>query len=286
MAVKVFRNFVNLNESTPESADFFRNVGKQNYIFLSSPSIFAHRRPQETFTVKYTFKKDDKEQPSAAQTSSIVGRYFQHTHDSLTIFFANQFRENNEERGGLDLLKKLPMLFLEKIYFKKNHIKGIFQSLKSKIYQEDSSTQEIEEKLQELVGALVNEHENTLEIMQKIPVNKESTRMELFQRLYQAKEYMDANFSGKINLKEVADIACLSECHFLRYFKAAFDITPHQYITELRIEKAKKLLHAGNLSMAQISSEIGLENLSSFSRLFKKHIGISPEKYRKQEEKK
>lgn len=78
----------------------------------------------------------------------------------------------------------------------------------------------------------------------------------------------------------MADVAMLNRYHFIRLFKEAFGITPHQYMTDMRVNEAKKLLLKNELTISQICYQVGFSSLSSFSLLFKERTGISPSKFR------
>ena len=78
----------------------------------------------------------------------------------------------------------------------------------------------------------------------------------------------------------MAGIACMSVHHFLRLFKAAFGETPHQYLTGRRIERAQQLLADTSMPVGAVCRAIGFLSPGSFSRLFRRHIGVSPEAYR------
>ncbi|MBE9211915.1 helix-turn-helix transcriptional regulator [Plectonema cf. radiosum LEGE 06105] len=72
----------------------------------------------------------------------------------------------------------------------------------------------------------------------------------------------------------------LSQYHFCRLFKQSTGITPHQYLTRCRINKAKHLLSKTELTITDIAFEVGLTNHSSFSRLFRKYVGVTPSSFR------
>jgi AraC-like DNA-binding protein len=81
-------------------------------------------------------------------------------------------------------------------------------------------------------------------------------------------------------LNELAQAAHLSRYHFLRAFRSAFHMTPHEYLTRKRIERAKELLAESDLPVTEICFEVGFESLGSFSTLFHRIVGWSPSIYR------
>jgi AraC-like DNA-binding protein len=104
-------------------------------------------------------------------------------------------------------------------------------------------------------------------------------RTELYERIVAAKVYIDANYQGSIDLAAVSRHACISPFHFHRLFRTVYRRTPHQYITQKRLEKAQQLL-SENMPVGEVCAEVGFESLGSFSMLFKKEIGFAPTYYR------
>jgi AraC-like DNA-binding protein len=98
-------------------------------------------------------------------------------------------------------------------------------------------------------------------------------------RIVNAKIYIDENYHEPLNLDLVSKQALFSRFHFHRLFKKIYRNTPHQYLTQKRIEKAKQLL-AQNKPVADVCNEVGFESIGSFSTLFKKEIGFAPTYYR------
>lgn len=97
----------------------------------------------------------------------------------------------------------------------------------------------------------------------------------LYQRIVQAKLFIDSNFADKIDLDNISDEAYFSKFHFIRLFKKIYGKTPHQYLTFVRIEKAIQLLGA-DISPSEVCYAVGFESLSSFGSLFKRIVGVSP----------
>ncbi len=100
-------------------------------------------------------------------------------------------------------------------------------------------------------------------------------RFYLYQRMVQAKVFIDNNYADKIHLHNISDEAYFSKFHFIRLFKKIYGKTPHQYLTSMRIEKAAQLLRTGK-TVSEVCYAVGFESVSSFGNLFKHIVGITP----------
>mgnify|MGYP002510238722 FL=1 len=94
--------------------------------------------------------------------------------------------------------------------------------------------------------------------------------------------FFNESFSQDIRIEEYAKNQHMSVCWFIRCFKRYMGITPMQYLTSIRIGKAKELLKDTNYSIQEISNLVGYENPLYFSRIFRKQTGLSPSAYRKE----
>ncbi len=98
----------------------------------------------------------------------------------------------------------------------------------------------------------------------------------LINRVNKVIDYIEQYLSEEHQLKELAQLANLSKFHFHRTFKIITKETPNEYITRKRIEKiASQLIYGTDKTISDLSYEYGFENLSSFSRTFKKFYGFS-----------
>lgn len=101
-----------------------------------------------------------------------------------------------------------------------------------------------------------------------------------FRRLARARDFGAASLGGPVSLHAMAREACLSPFHFHRLFRSAFGETPHDFLTRLRIERAKRLIRAGDCSVTEACLEAGYSSLGSFSAKFRALTGLSPSDYR------
>ena len=99
-------------------------------------------------------------------------------------------------------------------------------------------------------------------------------------KLGKAMAYIENNFQQNISIYEIAQIASLSERHFIRTFKTCYNTTPVNYINQLRINHAKDLLLKSDIKVKEIAFRCGFTDQNYFSRKFKELVGASPRLYK------
>ncbi len=139
---------------------------------------------------------------------------------------------------------------------------------------------DLEAALQDLIVYLLQSQTEIQQEISRLPALKQGTKQELHQRLNRARDCLYAQPLEAYSLEELAQIACLSKYHFLRMFRAAYGCTPHQFQLQLRVEKARVLLAQTRLSVQAIAEVLRFDEPASFSRLFRKRVGVYPSQYR------
>ncbi len=99
--------------------------------------------------------------------------------------------------------------------------------------------------------------------------------------LLRAASYLEAHYREKLTLNTLSEYLSVSKYHLQRQFKAHFGVTPAQYLTNLRINRAKELLRTTAIPVYEICEQIGMENPSYLIKLFRDHEGMTPYAYRK-----
>lgn len=99
------------------------------------------------------------------------------------------------------------------------------------------------------------------------------------ENIERAKQYINENYKNKIPIDELAKISGFSRSHFKRLFSKHYEMSPSDYITMVRIDRAKTMLKAKIFSLGEIAEECGFSNEYYFSQVFKKMVGCSPRKY-------
>src|SRR3954451_21253085 len=100
-------------------------------------------------------------------------------------------------------------------------------------------------------------------------------------RLLRARDAMDRTYARALDIPTLAQIAHVSEAHFIRTFRATFGETPHRYLQRRRVERAMFLLRATDDSVTEICLDVGFTSLGTFSRTFRAIVGATPSEYRR-----
>lgn len=102
----------------------------------------------------------------------------------------------------------------------------------------------------------------------------------LQKRLTPALDYISENFSQPIKISELSSLICVCDDHFIRLFKSATSKTPSEYIMDLRISNAMRLLSTDTLSVSEIAQKTGFLNAAYFTKTFRRKLGMTPSEYR------
>jgi AraC-like DNA-binding protein len=102
--------------------------------------------------------------------------------------------------------------------------------------------------------------------------------------IVEVKHYIQENYHQNITLQELARISYISPYYLSHLFKELTGLTPFQYLMKYRIEVSKHLLLNSNLTINEITYQVGYQSETHFQNLFKKIVGTTPGKYRVSEE--
>jgi transcriptional regulator GlxA family with amidase domain len=98
--------------------------------------------------------------------------------------------------------------------------------------------------------------------------------------MLRARDAMDRDYRNELDIAALANVACVSQAHFIRTFKATFGETPHRYLQRRRVERAMYLLRTTSTGITDICMEVGFSSLGTFSRTFTEIVGETPTRYR------
>ena len=98
--------------------------------------------------------------------------------------------------------------------------------------------------------------------------------------MLRVRKHVDTHLAESIDLAELAAIAGLSVFHFARQFKQTAGVTPHHYLVEKRVERAREMLARTDLSLSEIAIATGFSDQSHFARHFRQMLGLTPGQFR------
>jgi len=100
-------------------------------------------------------------------------------------------------------------------------------------------------------------------------------------RLRRVLAYIEEHLAEDITVADLANVACLSIFHFTRAFAATMGVPPHRYVSQRRLESAKVMIATGRASLSEIALDCQFSSESSFTRAFRRAIGMTPAAYRR-----
>ena len=109
----------------------------------------------------------------------------------------------------------------------------------------------------------------------------ETTKGPGLKSLPRINDYIRANLEQELSLTDLAAVAELSPSYFLRAFKAATGQTPHRFLMERRVQRACELLRETDWALAEITFACGFASQSHMTDAFKRHLGVTPGRYRR-----
>ena len=99
-------------------------------------------------------------------------------------------------------------------------------------------------------------------------------------KLKEAISYINDHLDHELSLTEIATVVQISPHYFATQFKQSTGLTPHQYVTQCRIERAKILLTNRELTITEVMRQVGFKSQSHFTRVFRQYTAITPKAYR------
>jgi AraC family transcriptional regulator len=99
-------------------------------------------------------------------------------------------------------------------------------------------------------------------------------------KLQKVLAYIDEKLAQPVGVRELASQVHMSPFHFARRFKQAVGTPPHAYITQVRIERAKKLLSGTNIPLIDVATRVGYRTQAHFTGVFHRYVGTTPRAYR------
>lgn len=173
-----------------------------------------------------------------------------------------------------------PVQFFERTYPQDAMLTSLLNDLRTSLRGGVTSQDGLEQCYHPILERLLGLHRDVYREVARLPAVRRSTKVELYRRLWRARDFVEASFMDAIDLAAIAAAAELSPHHCLRLYKRVYGETPHRYVQRRRLEHAKFLLLNTDRSVTDVCFDVGFESLGSFSTLFKTRLGVSPARYR------
>ena len=129
--------------------------------------------------------------------------------------------------------------------------------------------------LQAIIESLLELQDEHGPAIERCPGRTYAQRRQVFARLQRVRNYLAANCHLEVDNDRLARMASYSPWHFIRAFRAAYDQTPHAFLVDQRLQRARRLLRSSHLAVAEIALASGFENRCAFSRLFRQRFGVT-----------
>ncbi len=138
-----------------------------------------------------------------------------------------------------------------------------------------------ERRAEELLLALLAARRRDTEHVASLAHARERTRHEIYRRVYESTDYLLSHYDEPLQLKQLADVACLAKFHYLRMFVAVHGVTPMEYLRCKRVAVASRLLLADAAPLGAIAKRVGVADRSTLLRLFIDYRATTPDQYRR-----
>jgi AraC family transcriptional regulator len=236
------------------------SVSPDKYIIVNKGQSYASEIHSTVKTVSFCVFFSDHFVSDACR---LVGQ----SHEYLLDNFADHdFKELN---------------FHQRLYWKEDRMSIFLDSFVHGIRASHHQGLRLDERCAELLNLLLKLFFDEGTRQSALSGLKPSTRQEVYKRLSASIDFIHENYQSDISLAALSAVSSMSSFHFLRSFKSAFKITPYQYLTKVRLQQACRLLIENDAPVSDIVISCGFQDESSFSRLFKARVGVSPSIFRK-----
>lgn len=171
--------------------------------------------------------------------------------------------------------------FVARTYRHDALVSPALRALRAALAAGERDPADLQERAHGLLLRLLQMRQGVSREMEALPAARPATRAEAYRRVYRAADYARAMVDRPLTLAELARVAHLSPTHLLRLFPQVVGQTPHQYVIAARLERAQQLLRHTDRPITDICFAVGFRSLGSFSALFRRRLGLSPEAYRR-----
>ncbi len=203
--------------------------------------------------------------------------------ETLAIFFQPGFVESvrsAEQTLDPDLAAPTRFELCERLEFKDGALAQKIARLKALVHDPLGDRWETQETFYALAVEMLRAQGKVSKQANELGYARESVRTEVFRRLGKSREVMMRDYGSQLDLSQLAEAAALSPSHFHSLFRKAFGITPHEFLTDVRVRNAVRLLRTTNWPNWLIALNVGFASEHHFCRLVRRHTGQTPNSLR------
>lgn len=221
----------------------------------------------------------------------LVGSYIPH----LWRNDASYYKKESKQKVNT-IVTKFTKDFLGSDFFNKSefiHIKNLLEDCKFGL----SFNKEVSAPLHDEIMSLPNvpvaeQHIKLLSILNKLALidhdkrvvlsssDMRQTKSESSERIDTVLKYISDNYTSSIGLEDIAGVACMTTNSFCRFFKKMTNKSFTQFLNEIRIRNASRILVQDNLPVSEVCYVVGFNSITNFNKQFKQIMGVTPKKFR------
>lgn len=278
---RIFKNEI-LSELT-SNASYTGVTGKYiiSLVYNGSVQYKIGKRQLTLFPESFVFLNEGTSYSSEIKAKELVHRFSVLLDPSFVCDYEYSVANKNHTLLDCPAYTDNKPVFLEAIYPLQGEMATVLRQLKNNIENGMNNELVLSEYLNHCLESYYSLYR--LEVTNRaesLNFLNHSTRTEILKRLSIAKDFINSNYNKNISLNDIALAACLSVNHLLRTFKQAYQVSPHQFLTQVRLQQAKYYLKNTDYQVSEIVDIVGFECQSSFTRLFKNSFQITPKQYR------
>ncbi|TAH69993.1 MAG: AraC family transcriptional regulator [Anaerolineaceae bacterium] len=192
-----------------------------------------------------------------------VGTSITNEFDALVIIF--EMKEFSKEIANLNVIfqsliqndKKIEEIILSIYHEEREKKLGYKVAMRGMIY--------------ELISYLLRNY-----VLESLSIKENNMRKKNLTRLNTVLQYIHANYTDTITIKQLAELIHLSEYRFCHLFKESIGQSPLNYINEVRLKKAHNLLEQKEMTVTEVAASVGFTDYNNFGRLFRKYYNYAP----------
>lgn len=203
----------------------------------------------------------------------------QETIETFSVVLREGFVERTAEQAGVDYEQ---VEVLSSLYVADPQLARLMRSFLPEIKNRNLGSELYAEALASQLAVHLLRHHSSLGRRHKLKVVRPPTHQVSRRAISRVRDYVNDNLAGSLSLAEMAEAAGYSPHHFARLFKDATGLTPHRYVVGRRVEVAKNLLEATELSLAEVARLCGFSDQSHMGRNVKALTGATPARLRRE----